>query len=312
MQGRFPTLVLKLTIPAILVYILVMLSPSNYKVPSIEKKSPNSRAKAKKRANIAKAFQFDHFSFVLDKTSALPLDNQQREQLCHSLFPCRGAEVAVVGNGPLSDVQRKEINNSSRYETVIRFNHLSNMAATTDKITHWILRGPNANIHGWINNSEAPAVDIIISALQQTKLILAMKVKEKAPGGRINFDGLHHSPIPELHFYPDNKFNGENSLESQMHKAVMGIYNRVHRQSSSGFIGVLAAAGCLLDMGTITNTNRNIGKGVINVYGFNWHHENHGGHTIDIEEAIIKELEMRGMVKVHPPPCYAYRDCEDN
>jgi transposase InsO family protein len=131
MQGRFPTLVLKLTIPAILVYILVMLSPSNYKVPSIEKKSPNSRAKAKKRANIAKAFQFDHFSFVLDKTSALPLDNQQREQLCHSLFPCRGAEVAVVGNGPLSDVQRKEINNSSRYETVIRFNHLSNMAATT-------------------------------------------------------------------------------------------------------------------------------------------------------------------------------------
>lgn len=62
---------------------------------------------------------------------------------------CKG-RVAVVGNGPLSDDQRADINDSSLYDCIVRFNDRKNMREGEHTTVHAVRDVPGKDVRGWV------------------------------------------------------------------------------------------------------------------------------------------------------------------
>lgn len=210
-------------------------------------------------------------------------DYPSQSQTCQNLHRNRcHRRIAVVGNGPLSEEQRQEIN--SNFDIVIRFNKLNNWLCG-DQLGVWLMR----------STDEARST-FSYQGLGQLELCSSKRALESASavwllgGSQANASHMFAS-YPEL--------TAKSPIVVQL-APWQDVYSEVVGQGapSSGWIGMMLALECLPT------------SGEVHVYGFNWAHGHYWAHNMYAENAFTDMLDEAGKVIVHTTPCGGLRDCE--
>lgn len=214
----------------------------------------------------------DRFEFIMNGTAGNLLLGSNTQTICKHIASPR---VAVVGNGPISEEQRKDINTA---DTVVRFNRLGATMKSDDSLDVWFTRQNNAKITKW--SKEEGNKTLIKSALLRTKLFIRIEAHA------VEYQGITNTitiPEVEMEYVP---------FRTRIRRAMQ---KKSYKAPSTGLMGLLTVLGCY--------------PGSVDVYGFNWSNENHAGHFIDVEEEIARRLEALGKLVIHPTPCDGYREC---
>ncbi|CAK0785519.1 hypothetical protein CVIRNUC_008729 [Coccomyxa viridis] len=253
----------------------------------------------KKGGDKAPSFDFKGNSFAKELEDALddppgkvprinatvgePLGARDPEHspLCRAFQAPRVRSVAIVGNGPLNDAQRKEIDT---FDVVVRFNLMNNWARFKEKLTVWVIRfSTEARMKYWgLTNISPPDARRVVGLLQALWLV----------GGRQHdADELFWKVLglqragPVL--IPQETLAAAYSQE-------MGIRDGA---PSTGFVGIRGVLHCTPD------------DMPIHIFGFNWHNSTWRGHKMDAEKAFVDRAAKEGRIVVHPTTCYGVREC---
>ncbi|BDA44028.1 hypothetical protein COCOBI_05-2120 [Coccomyxa sp. Obi] len=212
------------------------------------------------------------------------------DQLCGILNATD--DIALVGNGPLTDEQRQQISKAGR---VVRFNALNNRIPG-ERIDVWLVRyngmGP-ANYWGF----------------KQLRYTEAEEVVRQASG--VVFLGGHPTrfmayAVEELlTWYPFVP------VEKSMQINITGywdLYNQVLSDStslkragampSSGLLGVLTTVACMRP------------DQKLRIFGFNWNPQNWFMHKMSAEQKIINRLLAGRQVEINPTACDGMYTCD--
>ncbi|CAL8464602.1 g4137 [Coccomyxa elongata] len=115
---------------------------------------------------------------------------------CHAFGACNTTDVALVGNGPLTEEQQRELS-SGVFQVVIRLNFMNNRAAG-EQVDVWVMRNADdARLHFWgISQMER---DSTLEAIAATKSLWFL--------GDINseIDNYWHMMQPVYRHFPEVK-----------------------------------------------------------------------------------------------------------
>ncbi|CAL5224360.1 g7034 [Coccomyxa viridis] len=222
----------------------------------------------------------------LNATVQQPLGEYDPEHspLCAAFRQPGVRKVAVVGNGPLNDAQRKEIDS---FDVVVRFNLMNNWRRFKEKLTIWVIRfSTEARMKYWgLTNLSAVDARNVVGLLKALWLVGgrqkdADELLWKVPGV-VNAGAV---------LVPQEPFAAAYSQE-------MGIKDGA---PSTGFVGIRGVLHC-----TPEDTP-------IHIFGFNWHNSTWRGHKMDAEKAFVDWAVGEGRLVVHPTTCYGVRECGGN
>ncbi|KAK9918770.1 hypothetical protein WJX75_006764 [Coccomyxa subellipsoidea] len=217
----------------------------------------------------------------LNASVEIPLgpSDMDRSPLCTAFRSPR--TVALVGNGPLDQAQRSEIDSC---DVVVRFNLMNNWRRFKEKVDVWVIRySTEATLSYWgITNMLAPEAANVVKLMKGMWLV----------GGRQkDADGLLKK-IPAV-------AEGHPVLIPQ--EALAAAYSRQMNVSggypSTGFVGLLGALHCTPE------------ETILHLFGFNWHNTTWKGHKMEMEKAFVEGLAREGRVVIHETICYGVREC---
>ncbi|GAB4817505.1 hypothetical protein N2152v2_004551 [Parachlorella kessleri] len=236
-----------------------------------------------------------------------------RDHLCGCFAKPQAAQVALVGNGPLSVSQREDIGGA---DCIIRFNQLHNRQQG-ERTDVWFVRG-----------SFFPAGNLTRQVAREAKwVVLAHAFREELDSS----DKDQESHVSDLrsHWSAALDATVESSGLGAAERAKMLAVDLTQHQAlwdriatglgyprrdfqhqgqvirgnnpSSGLVALLALLDCLP------------GDATIHLYGFNWSSSNWVGHLMKLERSFIQAYsrQLAGRLLIHPTPCSGYRECEE-
>lgn len=211
-----------------------------------------------------------------------PLGGAAADNLLCIPFGGKAETVGIIGNGPISSGDRRDID---KLDVVVRFNLMNNWQRFQEKIDVWIMRfSTEARAGYWgINNINQTEADRIISGLKGIWLV----------GGKQS----HADKLLEQHPHL-KEHNPVLMPEAAMNKAfASGILDTPGSYPSTGFVGVQAALHC---------TPRTV---KLHIFGFNWSKKTWAGHNVGAEQAYIEGLQDQDRAVIHRTACTGMREC---
>ncbi|KAK9818286.1 hypothetical protein WJX72_010101 [[Myrmecia] bisecta] len=212
---------------------------------------------------------------------------------CLAFDKCGVTRVAVVGNGPITDAQRREIN--SMYQVVVRFNYQNNRLPG-EPVDVWVMRFADAaTMHFWgISQMER---DEGLEALAATSSVWLL--------GRLQdtWNATYFMTQPLLRRYPELAARHYTVLDYKQAGKVTELHawdSSAELSASSGWLGLQYVCDCARPL-----------NASIHMYGFNWHWVHANAHSIKAEQRSIQVAAQRGDLVIHPAACeYGLRSCE--
>mmetsp|Transcript_18498 Transcript_18498/g.55785 ORF Transcript_18498/g.55785 Transcript_18498/m.55785 type:complete len:425 (-) Transcript_18498:1894-3168(-) len=214
------------------------------------------------------------------------------KELCRLLMPEGAESLAVVGNGPITDANRADIEAAG---SVIRFNEM-NSWLKTERVGVWAVRYNMREKHpfwGFWQLREGNQAGPLVEAASAVLVL----------GGGVQ------DTIPLLHAYPalvgklyHLDYSDYRQLYSDFFSGGLNI-KPYPPDPSSGLLALRHVVACALSSKSAVN---------LDVFGFNWSSKSDVTHMVLAEEHIVKQLLklLEGDVTYHPTPCDGLRTCD--
>lgn len=226
---------------------------------------------------------------ALDTTLALYQGNAA--EMCRLLLPTGAQTLAIVGNGPLSDVNRAAM---AHADSTLRFNELNNRLHPDEALGMWAVRAnyrPDAPYWGFWQLRKSSRLASLVNAAT----------------GVILLGGDADQATPLLHKYPQllgKVYHVNTAQYSHMYRKFFNGGRSVKPyppDPSTGLLGILQLRACLEMRSSDAH---------LHLFGFNWSPRHWETHMMKAEEHIVKEMLRSVRYTVNPTACSGLRSCD--
>eukprot|EP00884_Botryococcus_braunii_P012712 jgi/Botrbrau1/21441/Bobra.0216s0049.1 len=209
-------------------------------------------------------------------------ENQPHCKILRKLKP-RLRTIAVVGNGPISKLQRRQISAS---DVVIRFNQMHNRFCG-ERLDIWVVRyasNVKFQYHGLNEIQHCPTTEPM--GILKSIWFLDGRGKDREAAIQkvlAKFPQLRHKPWVAIDKKP-----------------LLRIFARDVNPTgspSSGWAGMMLALECAPP------------NARVHLFGFNWSRRHWKAHNMDAEQDFAEKLNAEGTIVIHRPICSGLRTC---
>ncbi|KAK9788855.1 hypothetical protein WJX73_009926 [Symbiochloris irregularis] len=201
--------------------------------------------------------------------------------LCQAVTRSNASSIAIVGNGPLSQKDRDDI---QRCDVIVRFNLMNNWVRYKERVDVWVMRFSSEALHRYwgLTNFHLPDANRAIDMVQAVWLV-----------GGVQQDADY---LIDRYASLDKKGT---VLLNHMPLAVQ--YARCMQEPtaapSTGFVAILAALHCSQS------------SAQVHIFGMNWSGKMWHGHKGNAERDFVAAMEQLHRMTVHPTACQGMREC---